>query len=74
MICLVVVILVNGGMFIATSRLDAAKPEHVPSFCETSDNLAPVITINGSESIGLVVGEAYEDAGAEIVDDCRWQL
>ena len=69
-ICFLIVVLINGGMFVAVSRLDSAEIKHVPSFCETADNLAPVITIKGSESIGLVVGEDYDEVGADVVDDC----
>ena len=47
------------------------KPDWVPeSFCKTSDKEAPEISINGDIMQTIKVGEAYEELGAEVVDDC----
>ena len=46
-------------------------PEWVPlGFCKTSDNNPPEITLLGDQIVTLKVGEEYNEAGANAVDDC----
>ena len=51
--------------------LERRRPGVAESVCVTNDTEAPEITINGEMEITLNVGDSYEDAGAEAVDDCE---
>ena len=40
------------------------------SFCKTSDTEAPTISMNGDKEITLKIGSEYQEAGANVIDDC----
>lgn len=63
------------GCFAAKANFDSHMKEKAEgtaeSFCKTSDEEAPEITLNGNGAITLKVGEKYEEQGATAVDSCE---
>ena len=74
-ILLIVASLTTIGCFTATSEFDKHIKEKAEgtaeSFCKTSDEEAPEITLKGNGAITLKVGEKYEEQGATAVDSCE---
>ncbi len=51
-------------------KINERPTDLVAGFCAGIEDLPPEITLNGDGAMTLTVGNAYEELGAEFLDDC----